>query len=293
MDEVLQQDLTDKSPEQNMLIAQLLFKKKPKAKNDELIAAYKNIVGELINVSVGENGMVTCGVPKYKAEFEDHPEGVPVFSGFMQSEMFDIKTLSPIVTSQFWDVPEGEKLLSESRWMISVFSMMASALHYKEQAELFLAQVEAALIAYPECIGIFVPSSGKLTNPEEFLHGRNYSPSSRFIKLAVNARFFNIQGTNDMLVDTLGFSAFGAPEVQVHFHDLDPNNVVNYVYNIASYQFENEFPVENGDTIDGLDGSGNISREVYWHGQYEQSLIQPVRTVLDINCGEYAAGNRE
>ena len=39
--------------------------------------------------------------------------------------------------------------------------------------------------------------------------------------------------------------------------------------------------------------NGNMSQEVQWRCQYEDALIQPVRCVMDICPGEYAAGNRE
>ena len=80
--------------------------------------------------------------------------------------------------------------------------------------------------------------------------------------------------------------------MQYHFHGLDPNRVVNHAYNVASYLFDRNAPVRSGETIDGL-LNGNMSQEVQWRCQYEDALIQPVRCVMDICPGEYAAGNRE
>ena len=74
---------------------------------------------------------------------------------------------------------------------------------------------------------------------------------------------------------------------------MDPNFVVNYVYNIASYQFDNEFPIKSGDTIDSLGENGHMQAETQWKVQYEDSLVVPARTVLDVNCGEFAGGNRQ
>ena len=96
----------------------------------------------------------------------------------------------------------------------------------------------------------------------------------------------------EMLVDTLGFYVFGGADVQVHFKKLNPNYVVNYVYNIASYQFDNEFPINSGETVDSIDENGEIKMEPQWRVQYEDSMVGPVRPVLDICCGEYAGGNR-
>ena len=118
------------------------------------------------------------------------------------------------------------------------------------------------------------------------------SREDRFVYFGVNARFFNIQGTDDQIVDTLGMYAVGLPDVQYHFHGLDPNRVVNHAYNVASYLFDRNAPVRSGETIDGL-LNGNMSQEVQWRCQYEDALIQPVRCVMDICPGEYAAGNRE
>ena len=98
--------------------------------------------------------------------------------------------------------------------------------------------------------------------------------------------------SKEMLVDTLGFYVFGGADVQVHFKNMDPDHVVNYVYNIASYQFDNDFPIESGETIDSLDADGRMQRSPQWKVQYVDSLLDPLRTVLDVNCGEFAGGNR-
>ena len=38
----------------------------------------------------------------------------------------------------------------------------------------------------------------------------------------VNVRFFNIEGTEDMLIDTVGMSTLFLPDLQYHFHGMDP-----------------------------------------------------------------------
>ena len=51
----------------------------------------------------------------------------------------------------------------------------------------------------------------------------------------------------------------------------------------------NDNPVGDGDTISGLE-NGELDSNVQWTLQYEDSLVQPVRAVLDVNMGEYASG---
>ncbi len=48
----------------------------------------------------------------------------------------------------------------------------------------------------------------------------------------------------------------------------------------------------SGETIDSLDVNGKIQMIPQWKVQYEDAMVPPLRTVLDVNCGEYAAGNR-
>ena len=292
----------ENEPLPEMMMVQLLFREKPKSASvEEIRAALEKRLGSLGEVPYVEpskeskSGFVMLPLTKYKVIFEDKPEGMPVAATFMGPMEFSADNIDEMQRSQFWDVKDGEQLINSCKWQVAINAMLSSGLHYKEQAELLLAQVGAALDCYPDCCALYAFQTGKLTSPERFREGEKagLTLTHRFIDLFVNARFFRIQGTeNDMVVDTVGFHTFLGSDVQVHFHGLTPDNVVNYVYNIADYQFENEFPIKSGETVDSLDENGKIQREPQWKTQYENSLIDPLRTVLDINCGQYAAGNR-
>lgn len=291
---ILEQDTNDRVLDRNqMLMAQLLFTEKPDmADPNALKEALERSVGAVGNIS-DRPDMPMFSVPKYKAIFKDAPQGMPPLADYLAPREFGAENIDELKRSQFWDFKDGAERIDGFKWCVDVFAMMAAGLHYKEQAELFLAQVDAALRCYPTCEAIYVLHSGKLTTPEDFENSKQFDLSGRFIRLAVNARYFTVNGTDDMIVDTIGFFAFGAADVQVHFHGMNPDHVVNYVYNIASYQFDNEFPIESGETVDSLDENGQFQWEPQWRTQYEDSLIQPVRCVLDINCGEFASGSRQ
>jgi hypothetical protein len=88
-------------------------------------------------------------------------------------------------------------------------------------------------------------------------------------------------------MDTLGLAALGLPDLQCHFHGLEVNEVAGLLYNTAWYVFENGDVIEDGQTVDGVDGHR-------WRCQHEVALVPPEREVLDINPGpRYAAGPRE
>lgn len=284
-----------------MMMVQLLFRDKPKSASvEEVRAALEKRIGSLGEVPYVEPSpnskadMIMLPVPKYKVIMKDKPEGMPPLACFLGPMEFSAEKIDEMKRSQFWDVKDGSELIDSCKWNVAVHAMLSPGLHYKEQAELLLAQVGAALDCYPDCCALYVNQTGKLTTPEDFREVEGQDIATRFLRLFVNARFFRIQGTEDeMVVDTLGFYTFLAADVQLHFHGIDPNHAVNYALDIAGYQFENEFPIKSGETVDSLDENGKIQWEPQWKTQYENSLITPTRAVLDVNCGKYAAGNRQ
>lgn len=151
--------------------------------------------------------------------------------------------------------------------------------------------LEALVEMYPQCEAVLFQTSGKMFTAEQ-IHEHMIPEEDRFIYFAVNVRFFNVSGTEDMLVDTLGMSTLNLPDLQYHFHDMEPNWVVNHAYNLLSYIYENNSPIESGETVDGVT-DGHMDENVQWKCHYEESLIQPERGVLDICMNEYASGDRE
>lgn len=304
MNDNFAQNLDEKAPERTMLMAQVLFREKPaEISVSELQKAVEKILGETELVYDAPKAPFFA-LKNYRSVFQkeegkeyknavDNGDGtvsMPVLANFIIGEDFDPKKVDAFTRSQFWDY-QGD--FDDFKYQVASFGVLSNGMDYKRQAELFVKQIEVVLSCFPEAEAIFVPHSGKLTSVENFKQVINESLAVRFIRTAVNARFFRVENSEDSVIDTLGFFAFGAPDIQLHFHSLDPNSVVSYVYSIASYQFNEDFPVQSGDTIDGLDDSGNFSQTIQWSARYENSLIQPQRTVLDINCGKYAAGRRQ
>ena len=199
--------------------------------------------------------------------------------------------IDALTRSQMWDCPEHEEILGKCHFHIVACDMMGGMMNneYKKRAEMLMRFMDALLEMFPKCRAVYFMSSGKLLTPEKFAD--NSVPDEyRFVRNAVNIRFFNIQGTEDMMVDTLGMSILSLPDLQYHFHGLEPDDVVNHAMNALIYIYDNDCPIESGHTIDGIrDASGNCGK---WRCQYENSLIQPVREVIDIEAGEYASGKR-
>ena len=225
----------------------------------------------------------------YNAEFKDktvHP--LLMITGCCESKTENIDALT---RSQMWDCPEHEELLDGCGYQVVATDMLGAALAPADRAEMLMNYLDALMELFPECEAVYFQSSGKMFTAENIRSHKGMG-SGRFIYSAVNVRFFNIQGTNDMMVDTLGMSVLGLPDLQYHFHDFNPDDVVNHAYNMLMYIYDNDCPIKNGDTIDGI-VDGNMSRELQWKCHFEEALIQPPRDVIDICMNEFSSGQRE
>ncbi|MDE6834329.1 MAG: DUF4261 domain-containing protein [Ruminococcus sp.] len=229
-------------------------------------------------------------IEKYNIHFENENKDMPVQLMITDCVKIEQPVIDEISAGQLWDCPDGTEILEKCKYQVIATDFMASGLYYKDRAEMLVDYIEALVELYPECKAVVFETSKKMFTRDAILDC-SVPKESRFIYYAVNVRFFNIQGTDDMLIDTIGMSTLAMPDLQYHFHDMNPDTIVNHAYNLLSYIYENDNPIKSGDTIDGISGDV-MSSDVQWKLQYEDSLIQPVREVIDINMGEYASGVR-
>jgi len=216
----------------------------------------------------------------------------PVQVSFMPCEEFYPEKIDEMKRSQMWDcLQDRDRILSECKYCVFANDMLAGALDPLERADFDMDYLESLLELFPTCEAVYSLNTGKLIQADT-VRNRTYSGLDRYIHYIVNARFFNIQGTNDSVVDTLGMTLLYLEDLQYHFHDMDPNWVVRHAYSIASYCLENRRPIKDGDTVDGVDSEGNLDQSIQWKCRYEDAMAKPGRPVLDIHTGQYAAGGR-
>lgn len=226
----------------------------------------------------------------YKVHYEDTDADISPTLMVTDCEKIDKPVLDDFERSQVWDCPNVDELLAECQYRVFATDMLASGLEAKERADMLVKYVDALLELYPSCKAVVFGPSHKFLSRES-IENHSDKAVTRFIYYAVNVRYFSIQGTEDMIVDSLGMSTLFLPDVQYHFHGMNPDEVVNHAYSVLYYIFEHDNPIGDGETIAGLE-NGDMSPDIQWKVQYEDSLIQPVREVLDINMGEYASGTR-
>ena len=289
--QVFQQNLDDKKGPQpgGPYLIQLLFKEPVEMPDKEkMTAVMKKHIGST-ECFCYDKKMAGFAALDHIAEFQDGK--CPVQLMVMKCDKFKGKGFDAFLLSQMWDCQEDrERIFRECRYHVVATDMLAGALPALERANLDADFLDALAELYPTCEAFYFQNCGKLFLADDVRSNQIEGPD-RFIRFGVNVRFFNIEGTEDMLIDTVGMSTLFLPDLQYHFHGMDPNWVVNHAYNVASYILEHDNPIQDGETIDGV-ADGQMSRELQWKCQYEDAMIQPPRGVLDINMGKYASGGR-
>lgn len=216
---------------------------------------------------------------------------MPVQLMLLECTDFDGSQIDEFQRSQMWDCQEErDSILEACKYRVVATDLMAGLLPAQRRAELDMDFVEALAELYPTCEAFYFRSCGKLLTAEQ-VRESEVEGLDRFIRFGMNVRFFNIADSDDMLVDTVGMSTLHLPDLQYHFHDMNPNWIVNHAFNVASYLLESDCEIRSGETIDGI-SDGEMDRETQWTCRYESALIQPVREVLDIEPGPFASGTR-
>ena len=283
-DKSLKQDLTQEAAFSGFYNMTLLFQKESNSPSGTaLLERLKEKFGG-VDAIMRESALSSIALTDHCVEYEG---GQKVPSQLIITGCNPVKEPlgDAIARTQFWDCPNGVELLDSCSWQVMISDFMAAGLAVLERASILSDWLELALELFPDCAAVYFNPSGKLLAAAD-ARKNPYSGPLRFIHGGVNARFFNIQDSDDKVVDTLGLYALGLPDVQYHFHAMDPDAVVRHAYNTAVYQFEHDAPIQSGHTIEGIEQGSK------WECRYERSLIQPVRDVLDVAANEFASGNR-
>lgn len=262
----------------------ILFKDKPQLPNIELIKQkLRSIYNNVETISEDKN-LYSIMINDLKVKFKDDKElGVQVF--MYEPIEFDYNSISDEVYNQAWDIKNAKEILKECKYQVMLSDFLAGGLDYKDRTTLLNNWLNIALNLFPDATAVYNEQSGKILLREQLLKNQ-YPKNLRFLYSGLNIRFFKVQNTNDMIVDTFGLYSIGLSDIQYHFHDLNPNNIIQHAMNIAAYIFENGNIIKSNDEIE------SIFSGVKWLCRYEKSLTKPNREILDINTLEYASGKR-
>lgn len=268
----------------NVYYVKLLFEKEVEIPYEELYKKLQDAFGEVDKVATSD--LSSFALKAHTVDYQD-VSGIP--SQLMIAEMipFDQSTIPDMVLHQCWTSENPQGLLNKCCYEIMVSDFLASGLERMERCQIIAKYIDVLLDVFPTCIALYWPHSQKLMPVEAYKNSQWYNPDFHFLDGGLNVRFFNVQDSEDMVVDTTGLFPLGIPDLQVHFHGIDHNFMIQYIYNFVSYLFVNGDIIKDGETMDGR------NEHERWVCQHEDCLIAPSSVVLDVCPNEFAAGKRE
>lgn len=184
--------------------------------------------------------------------------------------------------------PKAREVLKDCRHSVMLMNMMCSPLSHETRRAIISNGVKAAIqtmaidaVHWSPTQQLIDPADivAKFADPREVIN-----PTQGFL----NVRFFkNASRDGEMVMDTLGLNALGLTDFQIHYRDLDAGDVAGVMWGLGGYAFEKGDVIEDGHTVQGP------KPEDRWRCRREESLLDPKRTVLDIDPGPpFAAGGR-
>ena len=206
-------------------------------------------------------------------------------------EDFSPASVSDFVRGQMWNVRDAGQVLDRCTSAVRLTDENASKLDYKQRGKMLTELIEAGLDCYPDCAAVYIPASGRLVLAGQ-VRENPARGGDRFLYLCVNTRVFSLRSDGrELLVDTVGLHLLGLPDVQYRFHTLNPNKVAKHAYSVASLLYAVGPMMKSGETIDGMDDYG-VTPEIRWPFQYQMAMLEPPRTVMAIQAGEYAVSSQ-
>ena len=218
-----QQNLDDKKGPQpgGPYLIQMLFKEPVEMPDKEKMTAIMEKHIGSTECFCYDKKMAGFAALDHVAEFQDGK--CPVQLMVMKCDKFKGKGFDAFLMSQMWDCQEDrDRIFRECKYQVVATDMLTAALPALERANLDADFLEALAELYPTCEAFYFQNCGKLFLAEDVRSHQIEGPD-RFIRFGVNVRFFNIEGTEDMLIDTVGMSTLFLPDLQYHFHDIIDN----------------------------------------------------------------------
>lgn len=270
---------------QGLLLADLLYEARVEVAPDRLSTQLARASPHSKLVSNRERVLLIA----HEQHVIEYEEGirVPAQTALVPRDLPDGDRLSKAI-SQTWDWPPASDSVARSQYCITANELMVWGLEPRVRVALFHSAL-CQLIELTNPLAVHLSHAERIIDPAVLVAASTSSEEADVLRSLINVRMFRIEnGENgDLVMDTRGLAELGLPDLQIHFHSLDPARIAGHLYNSAFYIFSNGDCIRDGHTIDGLDA---IEK---WRCRLENALVPPERVVIDFDPGpRFAAGNR-
>jgi Domain of unknown function (DUF4261) len=268
--------------------AELFFERRPTLTRAAFVEAVRRFspTAELLGGDSTEGPLAVLH-DEYPVTYSDGPV-LPARIVFILSKEAPTLDKYDSALQQAWDFPDARATVSRATSCGLLTDLMGGPLSPADRLSVFQRTLDG-LLTLVQPLAIHWEASDRLIEPRQYAarEPRKYPDPQAG---AINVRLVRIENasgdTGDIVMDSRGLDVFGLPDVQCHFRGLEAGRIAGLIYGVAAYLFEKGDVIEDGHTVEGLDGQK-------WRCQHEAALVGPDRVVLDIDPGPpHAPGNR-
>ena len=178
-----------------------------------------------------------------------------------------------------WGAGAAAAVGSGARYALALGELTSMMLATKQRVHTLLETTASLVESHPP-LAIHWSRLERFDEPGTFLRALEGADRTREV---LNVRVFRVSEDGAFVMDTLGLCLLGMLDLQVHFRGLELGQVAEYLYCVATTHVDlgpqesvqTGCPIDDGDTIEGPDGSASTCR-------YEMAMMAPRRGVIDI-----------
>jgi hypothetical protein len=193
---------------------------------------------------------------------------------------------------QSWTFPEARELFNDCGHSLIFADILSWSLPHDLRRKIVVNGL-LALLETSRVDLVYWLHSEQMLSPEDVQDRYSETEMSASPVFGfLNVRIF--KGEGETLMDTVGLSAIGLRDLQIHYRDLDPDQVFGFLRDLGSYVLENGDVIQDGHTVDAPEtGRWKWFQSSRWTCRWKQSLLPPERPVIDIDPGpKFAARPR-
>lgn len=211
---------------------ELLFDENPLYENHHLLTAIKKYFNN-VEILFDTNNLCSFVLNDFTSKTEDLEIPVQIIVIRENSPIKISKLLNSI--NQTLDNSYIESDIANCNYSIVISDFMATEINYNDRIYLFNKFLKGLLEVIP-CKAIHWSYSQKIVNPIDFQIAINESDFYTLFGI-INVRYFKF---NELLIlDTIGLSALGLPDIQCKFNFLDKGLIATILYDLAHKIFTN------------------------------------------------------
>lgn len=163
--------------------------------------------------------------------------------------------------TQTWSWAEAEQSAARAVARVTVAQVMGHV-HPATDRMKAMETVVRALVTAGDCVATYWPGSDKWVPPDQVSDG------------FVNVRLFNVEGSAEMFMDSLGLHTLDLPDLECRFAEGDPGEVASALYGLAEHLIAHGDVIGDGDTI------GGDAHSARRRATRAESSVDPDRVVL-------------